>query len=134
MWPRVRKELGIFLASFVAVVILFVLEVFYVVTMGKFIFLTGIPTFGGAPLYIHVQNMGLKGAYAALAYTLVMRVWFGKIALTRVALLWGIGLCGIAALGQAAMSGVLSIGAANNLGLIVFFVIGQFLARDWVSR
>lgn len=134
MWARLRKELGIFLASIAAFSVAVMLEVFYVITMGQFFFLTGIPTPGGAPLIIHVMNMGLKGAYAATAYAIVMRLWFGKISIGRVAALWAFGLFVIALLGWAAMMGVLTINVASNLGLATFFVISLLLIRDWVSR
>jgi hypothetical protein len=134
MWPRVRKELGFFLASFAAFSVAVLLDVFYVITMGQFYFLTGIPTPGGAPFLIHVINMGLKGAYAATAYAIVMRLWFGKISISRVAVLWVFGLFVIALLGSAAITGGLSVNAAVSLGLVTFFVSSLLVARDWVSR
>ncbi len=129
-----RKNLGIVLATVAALFTFWALDALYVLAMGRFFLLTGIPTPGGAPLAIHVFNMGLKGGYAALIYMLVMRSWFGRVAPKRVAVLWTVGLIVVAMLGGAAKNGVLSPLMATNIGLFAFAAISLFFARDWVSK
>jgi hypothetical protein len=134
IWQTVRKYAGIVLATVAALFVFILLEVVYVRTLGRMYFLTGIPTPGGAPLGIHVLNMGLKGGYSALAYALVMRLWFGRVFPRRVAALWLIGLIIVAIFGYAAMKGLMSPQMAGNIGLLAFLVISLVIARDWVSR
>ena len=131
---RLRKELSIFGALFAAFATLTAIDVVYVVTMGKFVFLSGIPTPGGAPVSIHVFNLGIKGGWAAFAYGLVMRLAFGRVHPMRVALLWAIGLALVALLGSLAAAGVVRADVAFLIGLAVFLAVGQFVARDWVAR
>lgn len=131
---RFQKELSIFGALFVALLTVTAIDVVYVMTMGKFVFLSGIPTPGGAPVSIHVFNFGIKGGWAALAYGLVMRSAFGRVHPMRVALLWAVGLALVALLGSLAAVGVVRSGAAFLIGLAVYLAVGQFVARDWVSR
>jgi len=129
-----RKELGIFGALFAAMIIMSVLDIYYVATAGGFLLLTGIPTPGGAPLWVHVINMGIKGFWAAVAYAVVMKTVFGGISAIRVAVLWISGLLIIALLGGLADSGALQISSAMLVGMAAYFFIGQIIARDWVSR
>jgi hypothetical protein len=131
---RLRKELSIFGALFVALLTVTAIDMVYLMTMGKFIFLSGIPTPGGAPVSIHVFNFGIKGGWAALAYGLVMRFAFGRVHPMRVALLWAVGLALVALLGSLAAVGVVGADAAFLIGLAVYLAVGQFVARDWVSR
>ena len=131
---RLRKELSIFGALIAAFVTVTAIDVVYVMTMGKFIFRSGIPTPGGAPVSIHVFNFGIKGGWAALAYGLVMRLGFGRVRPMRVALLWAVGLALVALLGSLAAAGVVRADAAFLVGLAVYLAVGQFVARDWVSR
>ncbi len=134
MKERVRKELGIFGALFAAMIIMSLLDIYYVATAGGFLLLTGIPTPGGAPLWVHVTNMGIKGFWAAVAYAVVMKTVFGGVSAIRVAVLWIAGLLIIALLGGLAESGSLQISTAMLVGMAAYFFIGQVVARDWVSR
>ena len=131
---RLKKELSIFGALFAALVTVTVIDSLYLATMGALVFLSGIPTPGGAPVYIHVLNFGVKGGWAALVYALIMRAFFGQVNARRVAALWASGLVVIAVLGSAAGAGALEVGQALLIGLGTYLLIGQFLARDWVSR
>ena len=131
---RLRKELSIFGALFAAFATVTAIDVVYVMTMGKFVFLSGIPTPGGAPVSIHVFNFGIKGAWAALTYGLLMRLTFGRVHPMRVALLWAAGLALVALLGSLAATGVVTAEAAFLIGLAVYLAVGQVVARDWVSR
>lgn len=134
MKTRLRKELGIFGALFAAMTMISVLDIYYVATGGGFLLLTGIPTPGGAPLWVHVMNMGIKGFWAAVAYGAVMKTLFGGVSVGRVAVLWITGLLIIALLGGLADSGALQISSAMLLGTTAYFLIGQIVARDWVCR
>lgn len=110
------------------------LEVLYIMMMGRFIPLTGIPTPGGAPLSIHVMNMGIKGAWSALVYGLVMRWAFGKVVWSRVALLWLVGIAVVAVLGGLAAADLIPVAVAGWVGLAAYWATGQFIARDWASQ
>lgn len=134
IWPRLRKEAGIAAATLAALATYVTLEVIYLLTFGRFVILTGLPTPGGAPLEIHIANMGLKGAYAALVYLLLMRLWFGRIVWWRGIVLWAVGLLTVALLGSAATAGWLTQNVAANVGLAAFVAVSLFVARDWVAR
>lgn len=129
-----RRHLGVLGALAAGFLTWFLLEVLYIVTLGWFIPLTGIPTPGGAPVWIHVLNTGVKGAWAALAYGLVMRLVFGRVRWLRVALLWLVGLASAAALGGMAASGTISPDAGFLVALAGYGLIGMVIARDWASR
>ncbi|MDR5652286.1 hypothetical protein [Ruixingdingia sedimenti] len=129
-----RRYLGVLGALAAGFLTWFLLEVLYVMTLGRVIPLTGIPTPGGAPVWIHVLNTGVKGAWAALAYGLVMRLVFGRVRWLRVALLWLVGLASAAALGGMAASGTISHDAGLLVALAGYGLIGMVIARDWVSR
>lgn len=131
---RLRKEVAIFGALFAAFATVTAIDVVYVATMGAFIFLSGIPTPGGAPVSIHVINFGIKGGWAAVAYSIVMRLAFGRISPLRVLVLWAVGLATVALLGSMAATGVIGTSAAFLIGTAAYLLIGQFIARDWVSR
>ncbi len=132
---EIAKRHGkIFAALFAGLFVLTCLDVLYMRTMGGYPLLTGIPTPGGAPLFIHVINMGLKGAYAALAYGLVMRGLFGRVSWGRVAVLWAVGLTIVAVLGGMAMAGALSVELMGWIGLALYFAIGHLFVGAWVSQ
>lgn len=131
---NLRKELGIFGALFAAMIMMSVLDIYYVATAGGFLLLTGIPRPGGAPLSIHVVNMGIKGIWAAVAYAVVMKAVFGGVSTFRVAVLWIAGLFIIALLGGLADIGAVQISTAMLVCMAAYFFIGQVIARDWVSR
>ena len=134
MWISAKRELKIFLALLAALFTVTALDVFYVLSMGGVFFLTGVPTPGGAPIGIHVLNFGIKGGWAALAYGLVMRVAFGSMNPMRLFVLWVIGLAIILLLGTLAATKTLEMQSASFIGMGLFLVIGQLIARDWVSR
>lgn len=129
-----RREFSILGALLAGLVTYMVIEVIYVSTMGAFIFLHGIPTPGGAPLWIHLANTGIKGAWSALAYALVMRWAFGRVRPTLVAALWTIGLIILALLGGLAMQGVIASTTAENVALLSYLGLGWLVVRDWPSR
>lgn len=134
MRTRLRKELGIFGALLAAMAIMSVLDIYYVATAGGFLLLTGVPTPGGAPLWVHVMNMGIRGFWAAVAYGAVMKTVFGGVSVMRVTVLWCAGLSIIALLGTLVDCGALPISSAMLLGTAAYIFIGQIIARDWVSR
>jgi hypothetical protein len=134
MWAVLRREAGILTATFTALASYVALEVVYLKTLGRFVILTGIPTPGGAPLVIHLFNVGLKGAYAALAYAVVMRLWFGRISWSRVAILWGSGLLFLTGLAIVDLYGFLWPALLIWIGLISYLVISTIFVRDWVSK
>ncbi|THV20657.1 hypothetical protein [Peteryoungia ipomoeae] len=131
---RLKKEFGIFGALFFAMAIMSMLDIYSMGTAGGFLLLTGVPTQGGAPLWVHVMNMGIKGFWAAIAYGAAMKAVFGGVSAIRVAALWIAGLLIIGFLGGLAENGVLQISTAMLVGIAAYFLIGQIIARDWVSR
>ncbi|MGL6209978.1 MAG: hypothetical protein ACRC14_09145 [Paracoccaceae bacterium] len=133
-WLRVRRELAIFAALFVGLFVYCALEVYYLLTLGGFFPLTGIPTPGGAPLIIHLINVAIKGAWAAFSYGASMRLMFGKVRIARVLSLWLFGIATIAVLGTLVFQGLLDIRVIGNLTIVVYVLIGQIVVRDWVSR
>jgi hypothetical protein len=134
MWKVLRREGGILTATFTALASFVVLEFVYLKTLGRLVFLTGIPTLGGAPLGIHLFNVGLKGVYAALAYSVVMRLWFGRISWSRVAILWSSGLLLVAILAVADLYGFLWPAVLFWIGVISYLVISMVFVRDWVTK
>jgi hypothetical protein len=129
-----RRESGIVAATFAALATFVALEVIYERTFGRMVFLTGIPTPGGAPLVIHLFNLGLKGGYAALTYGLVMRLCFGRVAWARVAVLWASGLALVTVLAIADSYELMSPANLFGIGLGLFFLCSLAIVRTWVSR
>ncbi len=134
MWPVLRRETGFVLAGLAGTLIFVALEVIYLRSLGRLVFLTGIPTPGGAPLAIHVFNMAVKGAWAALAYGGVMRLWFGRVSWRRLAALWAAGVVTVALLGMAAMARWIDPSSAALVGLAAPLVVSVGIARGWVTR
>jgi hypothetical protein len=133
-WQRLGADLAIFAALFTGRAIYFALEVVYLATRGGLVFLTGIPTPGGAPLSIHLINVAIKGGWAALGYGLVLRLLFGRLNVGRLACLWLFGLGCIGGSGHLAISGNVPIQVIGNAVLLIYLLFGQIVARDWVSK
>jgi hypothetical protein len=104
-------------------------------TLGAFALVTGFPTFGGAPVSIHMVNVAIWAIPATLAYGGAMRLLFGRpLVWGRLAAVYLLGVGSAAVAANLAASGYLSLPEAVNGFHLVYAVVGLFGVRTWVVR
>ena len=95
----------------------------------------GIPTFGGAPIVIHVFNHALWGIPAALCYAIVLRIMLGgSIHWLRLLALYVATVVMGFILAMYDWSGIIPPGEALLWAYGLWFLAGLFIVRDWVVR
>ncbi|MBC9245592.1 hypothetical protein H4P12_02430 [Paracoccus sp. 11-3] len=99
------------------------------------LFLFGVPTFGGAPIGIHVFNHALWGIPAALAYAVFLRIMLGgSIHWLRLLCLYVATVAMGYIFAMYDWSGILRPGEALLWAYGLWFLVGLLIVRDWVVR
>lgn len=102
-------------------------------TLGSFAVITGIPTFGGAPVGIHLVNVAIWAIPATLLYGAAMRLLFHRpLVWRRIAAIYVLGVGSAAVAANLAASGILTVPQAVNGFHLVYAVVGLFVVRTWV--
>ncbi|MCJ9753007.1 hypothetical protein MOV61_20000 [Neorhizobium sp. BETTINA12A] len=96
--------------------------------------LIGLPTPGGAPYGIHLYNSGIWAFWGAVFFSLIMRICFGHLRVSRVFLIYVAGMALIAVGGKLAEHAIVEGSALGNGFLIAYVVVGLFGVRDWPAQ
>lgn len=95
----------------------------------------GVPTFGGAPIAVHLLNHAWWGIPGALVYALILRLGFGHpVRWKRLILLYVTAVLMAAIFAHIMIGrGMAPLDVLANAQRIWFFC-GLFIIRDWIVR